>query len=113
VTLVLTVRVELSRSRLLRRFDAVGHAGAGLGRNIACAAATVLLRTADHACRDLGMVERRAAARSGELAVHLRKATDGRDEWLRGVTDFLVRGMSDLQLEFPDQIALQVETTED
>ena len=35
------------------------------------------------------------------------------DEWLRGVTDFLVRGMSDLQREYPDQIALRVGTTED
>lgn len=35
------------------------------------------------------------------------------DEWLRGVTDFLLRGMSDLEREFPQQIALQVQTTED
>lgn len=107
------VRLGLTKDRLLRRFDARGHAGAGLGRNIACAAATVLLRTADHACMDLGIVKHRAAAHPGELTVDLRETASDTDEWLRGVTDFLVRGMSDLQLEFPDQIALHVETTED
>lgn len=43
----------------------------------------------------------------------LRQDGEGNGEWLRGVTDFLVRGMSDLQTEFPDQIALRVEMTED
>ncbi len=32
--------------------------------------------------------------------------------WLRGVTDYLVRGMTDLQTEFPKEIALRVEMTE-
>jgi hypothetical protein len=32
--------------------------------------------------------------------------------WLRGVTDFLVRGMKDLQNEFPEEIILRVEMTE-
>lgn len=32
--------------------------------------------------------------------------------WLKGVTDFLVRGLSDLAREYPDQIAFRVETTE-
>jgi hypothetical protein len=53
-----------------------------------------------------------SAANPGELTMVLaRGAAD--DEWLRGVTDFLVRGMSDLRREFPDQIALRIETTED
>jgi hypothetical protein len=62
---------------------------------------------------DMGIVARRAAARPGELAVDLREAAGDKGEWMRGVTDFLVRGMSDLQREFPDQITLRVETTED
>jgi len=33
-------------------------------------------------------------------------------EWLRGVTDFLLQGVRDLQREFPKEIALRVETTE-
>ena len=32
--------------------------------------------------------------------------------WLRGVTDYLVRGMTDLQDEFPKEIAVRVEMTE-
>jgi hypothetical protein len=33
--------------------------------------------------------------------------------WLRGVTDYLVRGMKDLQDEFPKEIVLRVEITEE
>jgi hypothetical protein len=43
----------------------------------------------------------------------LRDMEDDRGGWLRGVTDFLLRGMSDLQKEFPEKVALRVETTED
>jgi hypothetical protein len=32
--------------------------------------------------------------------------------WLRGVTDFLLRGVKDLQEEFPKEIALRLEMTE-
>ncbi len=33
--------------------------------------------------------------------------------WLRGVTDFFMRGMKDLQDEHPREIALQVKRMED
>jgi hypothetical protein len=32
--------------------------------------------------------------------------------WLRGVTDFLLRGVNDLKDEFPKEIVLRVEMTE-
>jgi hypothetical protein len=47
------------------------------------------------------------------MAMVLRDTGDDRGGWLRGVTDFLLRGMSDLQKEFPEKVALRVETTED
>ena len=113
MTAVLRVRLELSKDGLLRRFDAKGHAGADLGRNVACAAATVLLRTAGRECAARGIVESGSAAQPGEMAMVLRDTGDDRGGWLRGVTDFLLRGMSDLQKEFPGKVALRVETTED
>jgi len=105
--------VAVSRGGLLRRFSAQGHAGGDLGRNVACAAATILLRTTHHACTERGIVDSRQADRPGEMAVVLGKRAETHAEWLRGVTDFLVRGMRDLEREFPHEIALLVERTED
>ncbi len=109
---MLRVLLAVSRDRLLRRFEATGHAGGDPGRNIACAAATVLLRTAGRECAAHGLVAQGSAAGPGEMAMVLT-GRDVEDEWLRGVTDLLVRGMSDLEREFPDQITLRVEMTED
>ncbi len=109
---MLSVLLAVSRNKLLRRFEAKGHAGADAGRNVACAAATILLRTAGRECSARGIVADGSAPGPGEMAMVL-SGPAANDEWLRGVTDFLVRGMSDLQREYPDQIALRVETTED
>ena len=107
---MLSVRLSVSSAGLLRRFEAQGHAGADLGKNIACAAATALLRTAERACRERGFVAQRLAAHPGQMSMVLGDLPESRTGWLRGVTDFLLRGMSDLQTEFPDQIVLRVET---
>ncbi len=109
---MLRVLLAVSRDRLLRRFEATGHAGGDPGRNIACAAATVLRRTAGREGAAHGLVAQGSAAGPGEMAMVLADRTS-EDGWLRGVTDVLMRGMSDLEKEFPDQIALRVETTED
>ncbi len=110
---MLQVRLFLSKDGLLKRFDAQGHAGADLGKNVACAAATVLLRTAGRECAARGIVAGANAAQPGEMAMVLTDRGEDRGGWLRGVTDFLVRGMSDLEREFPDKVVLHVETTED
>jgi len=44
------------------------------------------------------------------MSLSVNRDADG--EWLRGVTDFLLQGVRDLQREFPGDIALRVETTE-
>ena len=108
---MLTVLLEISPDGLLRRLQASGHAGRDAGRNIACAAATVLLRTAGRECTARGMVAGGGSGARGEMAMEVAAgAADG--AWLKGVTDFLMRGMSDLAREYPDQIAFRVETTE-
>jgi len=110
---VLRILLQVSRDQLLRGFKAQGHTGGDLGRNIACAAATALLRTTGRVCTARGVVAGGSKGSPGDMAMVLRNDGEGSGDWLRGVTDFLVRGMSDLQTEFPDQIALRVEMTED
>ena len=109
---MLQILLAVSRDGLLRGFQAAGHAGSDAGRNIACAAATILLRTAGRECTARGIVAGGGKGKPGEMAMELSAGLRQHDEWLRGVTDFLLRGMSDLAREYPDQIALRVETTE-
>ena len=107
------MRVLVSPRGLLQAFEADGHAGAsGAGRNTTCAAATSLLRTAGKLCADRGLVE--AGGRLGAGAMNMRLgAVSVEDEaWLRGVTDFLLRGLDDLAREFPLEILVRAEQTE-
>jgi uncharacterized protein YsxB (DUF464 family) len=104
----------LSPRGTLRGFDAEGHAGAdAAGRNIPCAAATSLLRTAGRLC-----AERRLATAGGAEApgrMHLRLASaaaDNESGWMQGMTDFLLQGLKDLAREFPHEISVRTETTE-
>jgi uncharacterized protein YsxB (DUF464 family) len=104
----------LSPRGTLRGFDADGHAGADeAGRNIACAAATSLLRTAGRLCAERSLVTAGGALAPGEMRLHLdRSAEDADTEWLKGMTDFLLRGLNDLAQEFPREINVRTETTE-
>jgi uncharacterized protein YsxB (DUF464 family) len=90
---------------------AEGHAGtAARGANVTCAGVTALLRTAGRVCAAKGILAAGAAGEPGVMSLSVDRTADG--EWLRGVTDFLLQGVRDLQREFPGDIALRVETTE-
>ena len=82
------------------------------GRNTACAAATSLLRTAGKLCAERGLVEAGGAPRTGVMSMRLGPVSGEDDAWLRGVTDFLLRGLDDLAREFPREIDVRVEQTE-
>ena len=97
----------------LRGFAADGHAGAQAGgRNTACAAATSLLRTAGKLCAERGLVEAGGAPEPGVMSMQLAPARDRDEAWLTGVTDFLLRGLTDLAREFPREILVRTEQTE-
>ena len=107
------IDLRVSPDGLLRRFEAKGHAGTvRSGANVACAAATVLLRTAGRLCAEHGVAARGGAGAPGEMRLVVSLEASSEVGWLRGMTDFLVRGMKDLQDEFPKEIILQIETTE-
>jgi uncharacterized protein YsxB (DUF464 family) len=111
---VVRIRLALSPEGLLRGFEAEGHAGgAARGSNIACAAATALLRTAAGLCAEHGIVRSGGAAAPGQLRCELAAPGPAARGWLAGVSDFLIKGVSDLRDEFPGEIAVQVERTED
>jgi uncharacterized protein YsxB (DUF464 family) len=104
----------VSPDGLLRGFEAEGHAGvATRGSNIACAAATALLRTAAGLCAGRGLVRSGSAEAPGRLLCELVAPSPAARDWLSGVSDYLIKGVSDLRDEFPGEIAVRVERTED
>ena len=105
--------LAVSPDGLLRRFEAQGHAGvAAAGSNIACAAVTALFRTAGRVCTERGRAVGGGAGSPGEMRLVVSPDSGTSSGWLRGVTDFLLRGVSDLKDEFPKEIDLRVEMTE-
>jgi len=108
---VLRVSVVTLSDGLLRSFKASGHAGmAKPGQNIACAAATALLRTAARLLASAdGLVDDGAAGEPGSMELVVTSQPQVRDRWLAGVTDFLLRGLDDLAREYPREIRVDVE----
>jgi uncharacterized protein YsxB (DUF464 family) len=91
---------------------AEGHAGTDPGgSNVACAAVTVLLRTAYEtvAGYDGVTVSGRAPA-PGFLSFQVGRYPPGTVDRLKGVSDFLVVGLSGVQRDYPGLIDLNIES---
>jgi uncharacterized protein YsxB (DUF464 family) len=109
----LDIRLEVTPRGCLRRIEAEGHAGrAPAGTNLACAAATAMLRTAGRLCAGRGLVSDGGAEAPGTMRMTVGAAAAADVPWLRGVTDFLLQGLNDLAREFPREILVRTETTE-
>ncbi len=107
------ILITVSPDGLLRGFAADGHAGGRVrGTNIACAAVTTLLRTTGRLCTERAIVRDGGAGRPGQMRLTLATPAAADAGWLRGVTDFLLQGVRDLQKEFPQEIELRMERTE-
>lgn len=104
----LVVKVSVGPDGLLRSASAEGHAGTEpAGRNLACAGATVLLRTAYETLAQYPGVELAGEAPSpGLLSFRVRRAAPETEGMVRGVGDFLLVGLSSLEREFPGAIRI-------
>jgi uncharacterized protein len=107
---VIRARVVLDEHGTLRRFSASGHAGRFVrGRDVVCAAFTVLARTAYRALGAIPGIELRGeAAELGALDFKILRPAAG-IERAAGIADFLVTGLGDLAREYPDAVALTIE----
>ncbi|MFP4363161.1 MAG: ribosomal-processing cysteine protease Prp [Spirochaetia bacterium] len=103
------VCITLSRDSALKSIRATGHAGAWKnGGDPACSAVSVLLKTL--AMLITGRFKKRAdfsAQEEGEyfLVVHQSVKTD---EWLLGVTDFIVTGLYSIEKEYPGTLLIDI-----
>jgi uncharacterized protein len=107
---MVTVRIWLDEGGCLRRVSATGHSLAGpVGGDVPCAAVSVLVRTV---ARLVAMETRIASSGSsggrGDLDFEVKDCPGNLREWLRGATDFLIRGVTDVSGEFPDDVSIEM-----
>ena len=108
----MTVSLALDAGGCLVGFAADGHAAGPAGANIACAAITVLLRTAARTVAAAGLAAGGGADAPGAFRLDVGPVAPGRRDWLRGVTDALLRGLADAAAEAPGEIELRIERVE-
>jgi len=95
--------------------DVNGHADfADNGRDIVCSAVSVLVRTAGRIL--LSRLTNNCEYDSdgkGSFRLKVLKTTEGKREWMRGVTEFLLNGLSDLEKDFPAFVKLEITMDEE
>ena len=95
--------------------DVNGHADfAESGRDIVCSAVSVLVRTAGRIL--LSQLNNNCEYESdgkGSFRLKVLKATEGKRDWIRGITDFLLNGLSDLEKDFPAFVKLEITMDEE
>ena len=104
------VEISTESNGYLRSIEATGHAFAGsFGSDIVCSAVTAILRTA---ARLLENNERYrisgGATVPGLLKVIVDGRTGGEDDYLRGVGDFVIYGISAIANEYPDRCSVTI-----
>lgn len=108
---MIEVRARFGADGVLRRVDSSGHAGTDArGRDLVCAAASVLLRTAYEALTQVpGTRVEGSASEPGTLWFSLREYPPEGADRLRGIGDFLLTGLSGLEREHPGALKLTLE----
>jgi uncharacterized protein YsxB (DUF464 family) len=102
------IALELGPDGCLAGFSADGHAGGVAGANVTCAAVSVLLRTAARTIAGAGLAAGGGADTPGTMRLRVSAAAADRREWLRGITDTLLRGLADAAAEAAGEIELRI-----
>ena len=107
---ILKIDICLNSNNIIKYVKAEGHAGdRTAGENIICAAVSVLLRSAYRAIVKNSHVEACITARNeGSLYFRVIQYQDSQIEWLKGITDYLVTGIKDIETESPDSIKITI-----
>jgi len=104
------INIALYPDGYIKNCRAEGHSfNASPGSDIICSAVTILLRTA---ARILFLEEsikvEGSAAEAGEMEFHISMVPQEKKYWIKGVTDYLLRGIFDLQKEYPDRLSINI-----
>lgn len=107
---MIRARLFLDEAGCIAGFSATGHADkAPRGQDIACAAFSVLVRTAYRSLQGLEGIELRGeAAERGTVDFEVqRPAVDiGK---ARGIAEFFATGLDDVARDFPDALSVSIE----
>ncbi len=112
---MITADAVVDAGKCLAVLNVSGHSGsADLGRDIICSAVSVLTRTAGRML--LAELQNNCAATAGKrgsFRLNIYQIPDGRREWMRGITEFLLNGLSDLEKEYPAFVKLEITINEE
>ena len=105
----------LDTSMCVAQLKTNGHAVCSAGKNsIPCAAVSSLVRTAARLVEGrTGIVSSGTAPQPGSLELRLGRVDAESRDWLRGVTDFLVVGLKDIEADYPDDCSIVLKTQEE
>lgn len=105
------VRLSYWPDGVIQRAEALGHAGTTpTGSNLACAAVSVLLRTAYETMAGYeGVHLKGRASEPGQLGFEVGSYPAEAVDRLKGVGDFLAVGLSSVEREFPGLIEMKIE----
>ena len=77
--------------------------------SLVCASATALLKTAAKVLYTERTLRTSGGADSpGHMNLTVREIPKARADWVRGVTDFLVGGLTDLQRDYPGELTVRI-----
>ncbi len=107
-----SVRLSYWPDGVLKSVEALGHAGtAPAGSNVACAALTVLVRTAYETIAGYaGVSVHGKASMPGQLGFEVGPYPPAVVDRLKGVGDYLLVGISSVEREFPGLIEMKIES---
>jgi len=112
---VIEVQLLLDTSMCLVGLSTAGHAARKTGEaSIPCAAVSSLVRTTARIIEGRTGIESSGnASRPGSLELMLHRVDADSREWLRGITDFIVVGLKDIEADYPEECRLVLKTQEE
>jgi len=107
---VICIVLTFGDSGLLQTLTSQGHANRTNDLpSEACAAVSVLLRTAARLfSHSEGISVRGGADHPGHLELFVEDVADRRHEWFRGAVEMVLLGLRDLSEEYPDSIQIEI-----
>ncbi len=108
---MIIIDIKLSKNNTIKSFKASGHAlFSKFGSDIVCAAVTCLLRTTANLLNNEKKIKVRGKSEEpGQMEMFLIKYPEDRQEWIIGITDFLIKGLLDLEKEYPKRLNINID----
>ncbi len=107
---MITANAVVDAERCLVLLDINGHAEFDKsGEDILCSAVSILTRTAGRMLlSELDVNCDTVSEKKGSFKLVVSLVPDGKREWMRGVTEFLLHGLSDLEKDYSAFIKLEI-----